>query len=175
MSDNETFVMQLYQRVPGTTNAVRADGDPETYRTLGMAGWRGLRCLESTGDENAVFQVTTSRGKVTWYSMGMTLISSRDVPVVVVITPCFIYDGPENLTRADLPPGVIFETVIIEKEYFQAVVDDGDHILVERVEADLLHKAYMIGKGIERERAEVVATAINEKIAEVRASAKEQA
>jgi hypothetical protein len=91
-----------------------------------------------------------STKQTTWYELGKVVVADMDGGFVrmfpVEIPRCFVYDGPENLTKADLPPGVVVREHLMEKIVFEARLDGDDHVIMEVREADLLHKAYMVAK-----------------------------
>jgi translation initiation factor IF-1 len=144
----ETFEVQAYRRIQGTTNAVRVSAPlikrSSTSDALFCVQWRLV------DDVTVVAMTRASTNVTTWFALGSVIVENGDVQAIqfeaVVIPPCFVYDGPENLTRVDLPPGVVVKEHLMEKVVFEARLDGGDHILVEMREADLLHKAYMVAK-----------------------------
>ncbi len=148
---DQTVELRLYQRVPGTTNVVRPVADPVRRKTPSASfPWISYELLRYKWQAYVVASTSVLTKQTTWYELGEVVVADMDAGFVrrapVKIPPCFVYDGPENLTKADLPPGVVIKEHIMEKVVFEARLDGGDHILMEMREADLLHKAYMVAK-----------------------------
>jgi hypothetical protein len=148
---DQTVELRLYQRVPGTTNVVRPVGDPVRRRTPSVSfPWISYELLRYKWQAYVVASTAIATRQTTWYELGEAVVADMDGGFVrrapVKIPPCFVYDGPENLTKADLPPGVVVKEHLMEKVVFEARLDGGDHILMEMREADLLHKTYMVAK-----------------------------
>lgn len=148
---DQTVELRLYQRVPGTTNVVRPVDDPVRRKTPSTSFlWISYALLRYEWRAYAVASTSIATGQTTWYELGVAVVADMDGGFVrrapVKIPPCFVYDGPENLTRADLPPGVVVREHLMEKIVFEARLDGDDHVIMEVREADLLHKAYMVAK-----------------------------
>jgi len=149
---DQTVELRLYQRVPGTTNVVRPSGGCVVRRHAPSRGfaWTSIVLHDGEARDLVVSATTLATRQTTWYGLGKAIIADmfggtvRSMPIEV--PPCFVYDGPENLTRADLPPGVVIREHLMEKVVYEARLDGDDHILMDVREADLLHKAYMVAK-----------------------------
>jgi hypothetical protein len=150
---DQTVELRLYQRVPGTTNVVRPVADPVRRKTPSSSfAWISYALLRYKSRALVLSSTSVITKQTTWYELGKVVVADMDMDggcvrtFPVEIPRCFVYDGPENLTKADLPPGVVVKEHLMEKVVFEARLDGGDHILMEMREADLLHKAYMVAK-----------------------------